>query len=125
MSNCLFLLASIALFLTSTNANEPTVNPERKDIKYLHVVISNHLGTFYPQHPPFSQSPFKYPPANIPFPSPTKNTHTDVGFTDYSAKVVNEYFHTYFPRARKLAEELKEELDFTYVWTTHPWLVEY
>ncbi|PRP79015.1 hypothetical protein PROFUN_13257 [Planoprotostelium fungivorum] len=57
--------------------------------------------------------------------------HLDVGFSTpdgkvaYTPNVVNVYFHTYFPNAIRIANQLKNNASTTarLVYTTHPWLV--
>ncbi|ETO12693.1 hypothetical protein RFI_24683, partial [Reticulomyxa filosa] len=49
------------------------------------------------------------------------SNHLDVGFTNFSATVVNTYFDKYFAKARKAGEELAFE-NITYSWTTHSYL---
>ena len=48
--------------------------------------------------------------------------HLDVGFTNTSTIVVNEYFDDYFPLAIKTAEQSKE-LGLSFIYTTHAFLV--
>lgn len=51
-------------------------------------------------------------------------THLDVGFTDFSACVVENYFHSYIPRAIELARQLREGGSVErFVWTTGSWLI--
>jgi hypothetical protein len=51
-------------------------------------------------------------------------THLDVGFTDFSARVVENYFSSYIPRAIDLARELREHgSPNRFVWTTGSWLI--
>ncbi len=51
-------------------------------------------------------------------------THLDVGFTDYSDNVVQNYFHSYIPKAIKLARELREaNYPERFIWTTGSWLI--
>ena len=35
-------------------------------------------------------------------------THLDIGYTDYSANVVNQYFTDFIPRALQTAREMRE-----------------
>lgn len=51
-------------------------------------------------------------------------THLDVGFTDFSAQVVANYFNSYIPRAIELAEALRlNGSPNRFVWTTGSWLI--
>jgi hypothetical protein len=51
-------------------------------------------------------------------------THLDVGFTDFAARVVNNYFNSYIPRAIELAEKLRQDNSpDRFVWTTGSWLI--
>lgn len=51
-------------------------------------------------------------------------THLDVGFTDFAAKVVHNYFTSYIPRAIELARGLREKGSTErFVWTTGSWLI--
>lgn len=51
-------------------------------------------------------------------------THLDVGFTDFSANVISNYFRSYIPKAIELAEELrKNESQSRFTWTTGSWLI--
>ncbi|MBE0698726.1 MAG: glycoside hydrolase, partial [Anaerolineaceae bacterium] len=51
-------------------------------------------------------------------------THLDVGFTDFSAKVVENYFKSYIPRAIDLARLLRESgSSDRFIWTTGSWLI--
>jgi hypothetical protein len=51
-------------------------------------------------------------------------THLDVGFTDYAANVVANYFEHYIPQAIRLAGSLREEGGpERFVWTTGSWLI--
>jgi len=50
-------------------------------------------------------------------------THLDVGFTDFSASVVQNYFQHYIPRAIELAREMHQSGGDRFVWTTGSWLI--
>lgn len=51
-------------------------------------------------------------------------THLDVGFTDFSANVVRNYFTSYIPRAIELAIELRQSRSpYRFTWTTGSWLI--
>lgn len=50
-------------------------------------------------------------------------THLDVGFTDFSANVVRNYFQHYIPRAIELAREMRQSGSDRFVWTTGSWLI--
>jgi hypothetical protein len=51
-------------------------------------------------------------------------THLDVGFTDFSARVVENYFQSYIPRAISLASQLRESgASERFIWTTGSWLI--
>ena len=52
------------------------------------------------------------------------SNHLDVGFAPspgLADNVVNRYFETYFPRAINLANEMRDETDDRYIWTTQSW----
>jgi hypothetical protein len=49
--------------------------------------------------------------------------HLDVGFIDTQAAIIKKYFEVYFPRAIRLAAELRAAGDEQYVWTTGSWLI--
>ena len=55
--------------------------------------------------------------------------HLDVGYngipsTGYINNVLNTYFHEYFPRAIRLAEEMEASYpEYGFIYTTHPWLI--
>ena len=50
--------------------------------------------------------------------------HLDVGFADTSANIVNEYFDRHFPKAIRIAQELREiGTEERLVFTTHSFLV--
>lgn len=51
-------------------------------------------------------------------------THLDIGFTDFSAKVVAKYMHEFIPAAISLAKGFRREAtDVRFVWTTGSWLI--
>ncbi|HQF68408.1 MAG TPA: DUF5054 domain-containing protein [Anaerolineaceae bacterium] len=50
-------------------------------------------------------------------------THLDVGFTDYAAVVVRNYFKKYIPAALRLARELRQSGSDRFIWTTGSWLI--
>jgi hypothetical protein len=51
-------------------------------------------------------------------------THLDVGFTDFAANVVTNYFNHYIPKAIDLAAQLRESGSTNrFVWTTGSWLI--
>lgn len=51
-------------------------------------------------------------------------THLDVGFTDFAANVVANYFNVYIPKAIQLAEKMREDGSVDrFVWTTGSWLI--
>lgn len=51
-------------------------------------------------------------------------THLDVGFTDFSSNVVENYFHHYIPAAIRLAQGLRLPGSADrFVWTTGSWLI--
>ncbi|HEX9018081.1 MAG TPA: hypothetical protein VF806_02780, partial [Anaerolineaceae bacterium] len=68
---------------------------------------------------------------NLPSPSPMPRTihlvfktHLDVGFTDFAARVVDNYFHSYIPGAIALAETMRQRgAEERFVWTTGSWLI--
>lgn len=49
-------------------------------------------------------------------------THLDIGFTDYSARVLEKYLTEYIPRAIKVGYERKDT-DTPFVWTVGSWLI--
>lgn len=51
-------------------------------------------------------------------------THLDVGFTDFAARVVKNYFDNYIPGAIRLARSLREsDQAERFIWTTGSWLI--
>src|SRR4051812_14534390 len=50
-------------------------------------------------------------------------THLDIGFTDFARNVVASYFDDFIPRALAVAEELRQEGDASFRWTTGAWLI--
>ncbi len=51
-------------------------------------------------------------------------THLDVGFTDYAAQVVRNYFKKYIPAALRVARELRHRgAEERFIWTTGSWLI--
>jgi hypothetical protein len=51
-------------------------------------------------------------------------THLDIGYTDYSANVVNQYFTDFIPRALQTAREMRERGGpERFRWTTGSWLI--
>lgn len=50
-------------------------------------------------------------------------THLDVGFTDFSQKVIDDYINFYIPSAIKLAKEMHEKEE-RFIWTVGSWLLE-
>lgn len=51
-------------------------------------------------------------------------THLDIGFTDFSAKVVEKYMESFIPNSVRVAKELRESgEDARLVWTTGSWLI--
>lgn len=52
-------------------------------------------------------------------------THLDIGFTDFSANIVNNYIENYIPAAVKTSKELKKRGGKAqFLWTTGSWLIE-
>lgn len=49
-------------------------------------------------------------------------THLDVGFTDYSANILQKYLKEYIPNAIKVGYELKNT-DTPFIWTVGSWLI--
>jgi len=49
--------------------------------------------------------------------------HFDAGFINTQAAVVNRYFTEFFPRAIQIAEEMRQNVEHRYVWTTGSWLL--
>jgi Domain of unknown function (DUF5054) len=67
------------------------------------------------------------PPAP-PDPSVTRvlvmfKCHFDAGFIDTQAHVVHRYFSQFFPRAIRVAEQMRNSGPDRYVWTTGSWLL--
>lgn len=51
-------------------------------------------------------------------------THLDVGFTNYSSAVTQNYLDNFIPKALAVAEELRaENSEEKYVWTVGSWLI--
>ncbi|MBX2998145.1 MAG: DUF5054 domain-containing protein [Caldilineaceae bacterium] len=51
-------------------------------------------------------------------------THLDLGFTDYAANVLRQYFEEFIPQALTTAETLRQREDgMRFVWTTGSWLI--
>ncbi len=50
-------------------------------------------------------------------------THLDVGYTDFSANVVRKYMEGFIPMALDVAEEMENDGDMKFVWTTGAWLI--
>ena len=51
-------------------------------------------------------------------------THLDLGFTDLAARVVDQYFDQFIPRALELARSTRESGDDDrFIWTTGAWLI--
>ncbi|WP_078378735.1 DUF5054 domain-containing protein [Sutcliffiella halmapala] len=51
-------------------------------------------------------------------------THLDIGFTDLAENVINQYIHSYIPKAIELSEKLaQDDGDAEFVWTTGSWLI--
>ncbi len=51
-------------------------------------------------------------------------THLDIGFTDYSRNVVQQYFEDFIPRAVETARIFRQEAQTDrFVWTTGSWLI--
>ena len=51
-------------------------------------------------------------------------THLDVGFTNYSSAVTQNYLDNFIPKALDVAEELRaENSEEKYVWTVGSWLI--
>lgn len=51
-------------------------------------------------------------------------THLDVGFTDFAANVVANYFNLYIPKAIQLARQARESgSPDRFIWTTGSWLI--
>jgi hypothetical protein len=49
--------------------------------------------------------------------------HFDAGFIDTQAAVVRRYFTEFYPRAIRVAEEMRQADSCRYVWTTGSWLL--
>jgi hypothetical protein len=49
--------------------------------------------------------------------------HFDAGFANTQANIIREYFDNYYPRAMRVAAEMREQGNDRYVWTTGSWLV--
>lgn len=50
-------------------------------------------------------------------------THLDIGFTDYSENIVNDYINEYIPMAISLGYELKGT-DTPFIWTAGSWIID-
>lgn len=51
-------------------------------------------------------------------------THLDVGFTDYSSVVTQNYLNNFIPKALEVAEQLRmENSECRYVWTVGSWVI--
>jgi hypothetical protein len=51
-------------------------------------------------------------------------THLDIGYTDLSSKVEQQYIDNFIPKAIAIAEQLRTEGgNERYVWTTGSWLI--
>jgi len=51
-------------------------------------------------------------------------THLDVGFTNFAAVVIQQYFQRYIPSAIRLARQLRERgQGDRFIWTTGSWLI--
>ncbi len=50
-------------------------------------------------------------------------THLDIGFTDYSANVIDNYINTFIPNAIKVGYELKDT-DTQFKWTVGSWMID-
>jgi hypothetical protein len=51
-------------------------------------------------------------------------THLDLGFTDYAANVLRQYFEDFIPKALTTAEVLRRsEGEIRFLWTTGSWLI--
>lgn len=51
-------------------------------------------------------------------------THLDVGFTDYSSMVTQNYLNDFIPKAIEISEQLRREnSECRYVWTVGSWLI--
>jgi Glycosyl hydrolases family 38 N-terminal domain. len=51
-------------------------------------------------------------------------THLDIGFTDLAANVLDQYVHSFIPKAIELAERTKDDAE-RFIWTTGSWLIRY
>ena len=49
-------------------------------------------------------------------------THLDIGYTDYSENVINNYINTFIPNAIKVGNALKGT-DTPFIWTVGSWLI--
>ncbi len=49
--------------------------------------------------------------------------HFDAGFANTQANIIREYFDTYYPRAIRVAAEMRAQGNDRYVWTTGSWLL--
>ena len=72
--------------------------------KQVHLIYMNHLDVGY-------NTNHDYPGMNLLIPG-------------YIVNVLNWYFQVYFPRAARLGNELRDiKANETFIYTTHPWLV--
>jgi hypothetical protein len=49
--------------------------------------------------------------------------HFDAGFANTQANIIREYFDIYYPRAMRVAAEMRVQGNDRYVWTTGSWLL--
>lgn len=49
-------------------------------------------------------------------------THLDIGFTDMSQKVVENYMKNFLPNAMKVAKQMRGEKE-RFIWTAGSWLI--
>ena len=52
-------------------------------------------------------------------------THLDIGFTDFSANVIQNYLDHFIPKALELADEVNTKDETKFVWSVGAWIVDY
>ena len=52
-------------------------------------------------------------------------THLDIGFTDFSTNVIENYLNNFIPKAIELAQQVNTEERKKFVWSVGAWIVDY
>jgi hypothetical protein len=78
-----------------------------------------------PPPPPEAKSQCFYPKTGSPVEvvHMINSNHFDAGYADWTSKVLNEYFHKYFPQAARVGEELKQQTGMPLRWMTFSYIV--